>query len=104
MLPGRTQATRPTNDAELRATLVLRLPIDEGSAKVRTGPPKDDDEDLDLTHWAGVVPLTTVAGAPEQDPAQVERVGPLDPPTVTRPSLGEDGVRSSPGRRAAAGR
>lgn len=82
VLPGRTEVARPANDSEVRTTLVLRLPIDEGSAKVRTGPPKDDAEDMDLPVWAGVIPLRTVPGDPIQDPAQ-EAV--LPPPVATGP-------------------
>jgi uncharacterized protein len=63
---------RRANDSELRKTLVLRLPIEEGSAKVRGGGPLDDDEDMDLPVWAGVVPLRLVAGDPLQDPGQAE--------------------------------
>jgi hypothetical protein len=62
--PGRsTEARRPT-DAELRATAIVRFPIVEGAAKVRTGDPKDDEEDLALGVWAGTVPLRLVAGEP----------------------------------------
>jgi hypothetical protein len=61
---------------------VLALPIDEGSAKVRTGGPIDDEEDMDLPVWAGVVPLQLVAGPPEQDPAQD---GGLSTPAVAGP-------------------
>lgn len=68
--PGRSLMARPTSDAELRKTLVLRLPIEEGSAKVRTGGPVDEPEDMDLPVWAGVVPLRLVAGAPVQEPDQ----------------------------------
>jgi nitroimidazol reductase NimA-like FMN-containing flavoprotein (pyridoxamine 5'-phosphate oxidase superfamily) len=70
VLRGRSRIARPTNDAELRTTLVLDLEITEGSAKVRRGGPIDDEEDMDLPVWAGVVPLRLVAGTPEQDPAQ----------------------------------
>jgi nitroimidazol reductase NimA-like FMN-containing flavoprotein (pyridoxamine 5'-phosphate oxidase superfamily) len=70
VLPGRSQVARPSSDVELRATLVLRLPIVEGSAKVRTGGAKDDPEDMDYPAWAGVVPLRLVPGEPIQDPAQ----------------------------------
>ena len=49
---------------------MLALPIEEGSAKVRTGGPIDDEEDLDLPVWAGVVPLRLVPGEPVQDAAQ----------------------------------
>ena len=64
VLPGRSQVARPATESELRKTLVLRLPIEEGSAKVRTGGPLDDDEDMDLPVWAGVVPLRVVAERP----------------------------------------
>jgi uncharacterized protein len=64
IVPGRSADARPPTGRELRGTLVLALPLDELSIKVRTGDPRDDDEDLDLPVWAGVVPLTTVAGAP----------------------------------------
>jgi len=70
VLPGRTQVARPANESELRKTLVLALPIEEGSAKVRTGGPIDDDEDMDLPVWAGVVPLRLAPGAPLQDETQ----------------------------------
>lgn len=82
VLPGRSAVARPTNDAELRKTLVLRLDIIEGSAKVRTGGPIDDAEDMDLPVWAGVVPLRLAAGEAAQDPAQTE---PVPTPVVSRP-------------------
>lgn len=82
VLPGRSQVARPSNDAELRKTLVLRLPIAEGSAKVRTGGPVDEPEDMDLPVWAGVVPLRVVAGTPVQDPDQ--HLPGLAPPTTQR--------------------
>jgi hypothetical protein len=59
---GRSAVARPANDAELRKTLVLRLPIDEGSVKVRSGGPIDDPDDLALDVWAGVIPVQLVAG------------------------------------------
>jgi uncharacterized protein len=65
IVPGRTADARPPSDKELRGTLVLSLPLDECSVKARTGGPKDDEDDLDLPVWAGVIPLTTVPGAPE---------------------------------------
>ena len=55
--PGRSAEVRPPSDLEMKATLVLRLPLDEVSAKVRTGPPVDDEEDYALPCWAGVIPL-----------------------------------------------
>lgn len=75
VVPGRWADVRPPNENELRATLVLRLRLAEVSAKVRTGPPIDDDEDYNLAVWAGVVPLRLVAGAPIIDdrvPAGIE--------------------------------
>ena len=68
LLPGRWPHVRPPSAKELKATAVFALPLDEASAKVRTGPPVDDDADHALDAWAGVVPLTTTAGAPEPDP------------------------------------
>jgi nitroimidazol reductase NimA-like FMN-containing flavoprotein (pyridoxamine 5'-phosphate oxidase superfamily) len=65
MAPGRSAEARPPTDEELRATLVLRLHIEEASVKVRTGGPVDDEEDLALPVWAGVVPIRLVAGEPE---------------------------------------
>jgi len=70
VLTGRSQVARPASDSELRKTMVLALPIEEGSAKVRTGGPIDDEEDVDLAVWAGVVPLRLTPGQPEQDPVQ----------------------------------
>ena len=62
--PGRTSETRAPTAEELGATKVLEVSIDEAGAKIRTGPPVDDEEDHALPFWAGVVPLTTVAGVP----------------------------------------
>jgi nitroimidazol reductase NimA-like FMN-containing flavoprotein (pyridoxamine 5'-phosphate oxidase superfamily) len=61
---GRWHDARQPTEAEIKATKVLALPIEEASAKVRTGPPKDDPEDLTLPIWAGVLPLELVAGRP----------------------------------------
>jgi hypothetical protein len=55
-------------EKEAAATSIVRLPLDEFSAKVRTGPPKDPEEDHDLPHWAGVVPLGMANGAPIDSP------------------------------------
>ncbi len=68
MIPGRTAEARSPNPSELRKTIVVRLPIDESSAKVRTGGPKDDAEDMDLPVWAGVIPMRLVADAPVPEP------------------------------------
>jgi nitroimidazol reductase NimA-like FMN-containing flavoprotein (pyridoxamine 5'-phosphate oxidase superfamily) len=68
IIPGRWADARQPNDHELKATSVLRLPIEEFSAKVRLGPPIDDEEDYSFPTWAGVVPLKMVAGEPINDP------------------------------------
>jgi len=68
LYPGRWDEVRAPNASELKATLVLSLPLDESVAKVRTGPPLDDAEDMAWPVWAGVVPLETTAGAPVPDP------------------------------------
>jgi len=68
ILPGRWEDIRQPNERELKATSVLRLPIEEFSAKVRTGPPIDDEEDMTFPTWAGVIPLEMNAGKPINDP------------------------------------
>ncbi|MGZ4357572.1 MAG: pyridoxamine 5'-phosphate oxidase family protein [Gaiellaceae bacterium] len=65
VLPGRADDSRGPSRKELLATKVLALAIDEASAKVRTGPPIDDEEDAALPFWSGVVPLTTTPGRPQ---------------------------------------
>jgi nitroimidazol reductase NimA-like FMN-containing flavoprotein (pyridoxamine 5'-phosphate oxidase superfamily) len=67
ILPGRWADSRQPNERELKATSVLRVPIEEFSAKVRQGPAIDDEEDYAFPTWAGVVPLGTVAGTPLND-------------------------------------
>lgn len=67
--PGRSREVRPADDLETRATALLRLPIEEASAKIRTGPPIDDERDHALGCWAGVVPLALTAAPPIADPA-----------------------------------
>ena len=57
IVPGRAADCRLPNEKESNATLLIKIPITEASAKVRTGPPKDDDEDMNLPHWAGVLPV-----------------------------------------------
>jgi uncharacterized protein len=67
ILPGRWVESRLPNEKEIKATLVMRLPITEFSAKVREGPPIDDEVDYSFPTWAGVIPLEMVAGAPVDD-------------------------------------
>ncbi|MGH9119166.1 MAG: pyridoxamine 5'-phosphate oxidase family protein [Acidimicrobiales bacterium] len=68
VLDGRWDDVRRPTEKELRATSVLALPLQEASVKVRSGPPSDDDADYELPVWAGVLPLSMVAGAPMPDP------------------------------------
>jgi uncharacterized protein len=75
VIPGRSAEVRGADRKELAATAVLAVPIEEVSAKVRTGPPKDDEEDYALPVWAGVLPLALTPGEPEPDP----RLGPAIP-------------------------
>jgi hypothetical protein len=67
VIPGRAAESRPGNRVENRQTSVIVVPIETASLKVRTGPPIDDQEDLDVGGWGGVLPLRTVAGEPEAD-------------------------------------
>jgi nitroimidazol reductase NimA-like FMN-containing flavoprotein (pyridoxamine 5'-phosphate oxidase superfamily) len=62
--PGRSDEIRGPNAIELKSTMVLSMPIEEASAKVRTGPPADEEADLDLPNWAGQLPLTRGTGDP----------------------------------------
>ncbi len=74
--PGRWPEVRWPTDHELKATLVLELPIEEASAKIRTGPPIDDEEDYALSCWAGVIPLRLTSQPAVPDP----RISPQAPP------------------------
>jgi nitroimidazol reductase NimA-like FMN-containing flavoprotein (pyridoxamine 5'-phosphate oxidase superfamily) len=67
IVPGRSEDARPPNEKELAGTAVLALPVTEASAKLRAGPPKDFDADLDLPIWAGVIPLGLVPGESETE-------------------------------------
>ncbi|SRR6266705_2806164 len=68
IIPGRWAEVREPSDRELQLTTVLSLPLAEASAKIRTGPPLDDEADYDLPVWAGVIPLRMIAEAPIADP------------------------------------
>jgi nitroimidazol reductase NimA-like FMN-containing flavoprotein (pyridoxamine 5'-phosphate oxidase superfamily) len=82
MAPGRSGDARRPTGAELRATMILRFPIDDGSAKVRAEGPIEEPEDLGLAVWGGQLPLRLVAS----DPVPDEHVGPdMAPPSYLRP-------------------
>ena len=66
--PGREDEARMPTEEEYKQTLLLAVPLDEASAKVRTGPPKDDEEDIQLPIWAGVLPFHTETGDPDPSP------------------------------------
>jgi nitroimidazol reductase NimA-like FMN-containing flavoprotein (pyridoxamine 5'-phosphate oxidase superfamily) len=85
LMPGRWEDARRPNPKELAATGVAALSIEDASAKVRSGPPADDEEDYDLPVWAGVLPLSLSAGEPLPDAR-------LDP-GITVPAYVADTVR-----------
>jgi uncharacterized protein len=74
--PGRWAEVREPNEKEMKATLVLRLSLEEASAKIRTGPPIDDEEDYALRCWAGVVPLRLTALDPIPEPRLAQGIAP----------------------------
>lgn len=78
LIPGRWDAVRAPTRKELAATSVLALPLAEASVKVRTGPPKDEPEDLDAGIWAGVLPLGVAFGEPLADPELPAGIGAPD--------------------------
>ena len=78
IMPGRWDDVRQPNGVEMKATSIVAVPIDSASAKIRTGGPKDEDEDYALPIWAGVLPLTTEVGKPIADDVL--------PPTITLPT------------------
>ncbi|HKQ80525.1 MAG TPA: pyridoxamine 5'-phosphate oxidase family protein [Blastocatellia bacterium] len=82
VIPGRWDDVREPNEQELKGTSVLALPLVEVSAKVRSGPPKDDEEDMTIPVWAGELPLRITAGSPVDDPQLLAGLRP--PAYVTR--------------------
>lgn len=74
VVPGRSAEVRGPTRKELASTAVLRLDLAEVSVKVRSGPPGDDEDDLTLPYWAGVLPLVTAAGTPEPSPDLVGEI------------------------------
>jgi nitroimidazol reductase NimA-like FMN-containing flavoprotein (pyridoxamine 5'-phosphate oxidase superfamily) len=81
IVPGRWSEARTPTENELEATSVLALPIAEASAKIRTGPPLDDEEDYGLPVWAGVIPIVSEAREPQPDPRLARDTPP--PPSAT---------------------
>jgi uncharacterized protein len=67
IIPGRWKDVREPNEQEMKATLVLKLPLEEASAKIRTGPPLDDEEDYQIPVWSGVLPLKLIPSSPVAD-------------------------------------
>ena len=74
LIAGRWEQVRVPNEQELKATTVLELTIEEASAKTRSGPAGDDEEDYALLVWAGVLPLSQIAGEPEPDARLAEGI------------------------------
>lgn len=81
LVKGRWEEARQPNDQEFQATSVVAIDIEEASAKQRSGPPGDDEEDLALPYWAGVIPVALQAGSPvpESDAALPDHVASWDP-------------------------
>ena len=78
VIPGRAADARMPNEKELRQTTILAIPLDEASAKIRTGPPSDDEGDYTMDVWAGVIPFETVPRPPIDDPQLPAGVGAPD--------------------------
>jgi uncharacterized protein len=78
IVPGRWNEVRPPTDQELKGTSVLALPLEEVSAKIRSGPPIDEEEDYSLPIWGGLVPLRTQVGVPIPDGRTPPGVAPFD--------------------------
>ncbi len=74
LFPGRYESLRPDHAQDLKATTVLGMEITEGSAKIRTGGPNDEEGDYALPIWAGVIPVSTEIGEPVPDPRNLEAV------------------------------
>jgi nitroimidazol reductase NimA-like FMN-containing flavoprotein (pyridoxamine 5'-phosphate oxidase superfamily) len=79
VLPGRWDTARPPSATELEATGVVRMELDEASAKIRRGGPKDEPEDLSFPVWAGVLPCTVVWGEPVPDDGVDSALSPPPP-------------------------
>lgn len=84
LLPGRWEEVRQPSEQELRGTAVIAFAIDEVSAKVRSGPPLDDEDDYTLPVWAGVIPVVTGLGEPVPDGRVPANVNPVEAHRFTR--------------------
>lgn len=91
LIPGRWPEVRPPTENELKSISVLSLSLDEASAKLRTGGPKDDEEDYSREGWAGVIPVGLTAGPPQPD----ERLAPGTEPSPTILAWRPDATRHS---------
>lgn len=90
LIPGRWENSRKPTKKELAATSVIALSLDEASVKIRSGGAKDEDEDYELDHWAGVLPITQTIGAAEPDPLLRDEIGvPAHIAALEQRSLGE---------------
>ncbi|HUI05165.1 MAG TPA: pyridoxamine 5'-phosphate oxidase family protein, partial [Acidimicrobiales bacterium] len=98
--PGRSADARPPTASELRATAVVRFPIEEGSAKVRSGGPIEEPEDLDLPVWAGEIPLALTAGDPRPDAGLDDVAVPAYVTDYRRPVSPAPADAARPGRAA----
>jgi uncharacterized protein len=88
IVPGRWAEVRAPSENEIKATSVLAMPIDEASAKIRTGPPIDDEPDYALAAWAGVIPITSHAGEPQPDPRLAPgTLAPVSATAYSRPGI-----------------
>jgi len=76
IIPGRWNDSRLPNDNEIKATKMVRIHLEKVSAKVRTGPPGDDEEDLSLPHWCGLLPLKSGVDQPIDDPTLAQGIVP----------------------------
>lgn len=82
IFPGRWDETRPPTEKEMKRMALLRLPLEQASAKVSAGPPEDEDADYELDIWAGVIPLERSFGQAQRDP--VLREGIAEPASLER--------------------
>ncbi|MGH6944997.1 MAG: pyridoxamine 5'-phosphate oxidase family protein [Geminicoccaceae bacterium] len=100
LFPGRWRELRAPTRQEIKATTVLWMALDEVSAKIRTGPPVDDEEDYGLPVWAGVLPVASAIGHPRPDPRLKADV--LLPDYIAQVQAQLDGSKSSGASRASA--